>query len=140
MSKIVKIAVTTIITLLVVVIATLIVVIYVNEPKETSGEEQSIDQMISNAYETSEVTTDIENGRFVQVQFQVITDDKKALEELEKRDFQISNVIIKELAVMDEDDFQTGLGDLEETLKNKLNEIMTEGTVTEVYTIKKILQ
>lgn len=41
---------------------------------------------------------------------------------------------------MEEEDFQTGLDDLEETLKTNLNEMMTEGTVTEVYTIKKILQ
>lgn len=128
-----------IITLLVGVIATLIIVIYINEPEEASGE-QTIDQMVSHSYETPEVTTDIENGRYVQVQFQVITDDKKAKEELEKRDFQITNLLIKELAVMEEDNFQTGLGELEDTLKTNLNEIMTEGTVTEVYTIKKILQ
>ncbi len=139
MSKILKIAVTSIITLLVGVVATLIIVIYVNEPEETSGE-QSIDDMVSHSYETPEVTTDIKDDRYVQVQFQVITDDKKAMEELQKRDFQITNLLIKELADMEEEDFQTGLDDLEETLKTNLNEMMTEGTVTEVYTIKKILQ
>ncbi|CEI84292.1 hypothetical protein J18TS1_14870 [Oceanobacillus oncorhynchi subsp. incaldanensis] len=139
MSKIVKIAMTSIITLLVGVVATLIIVIYVNEPEETSGE-QSIDDMVSHSYETPEVTTDIKDDRYVQVQFQVITDDNKAVEELEKRGFQITNLLIKELAVMEVDDFQTGLDELEDTLKTDLNEMMTEGTVTEVYTIKKILQ
>ncbi|MDM8099267.1 MULTISPECIES: flagellar basal body-associated protein FliL [Oceanobacillus] len=139
MSKIVKIAMTSIITLLVGVVATLIIVIYVNEPEETSGE-QSIDEMVSHSYETPEVTTDIKDDRYVQVQFQVITDDNKAVEELEKRGFQITNLLIKELAVMEVDDFQTGLDELEDTLKTDLNEMMTEGTVTEVYTIKKILQ
>ncbi|WP_339178211.1 flagellar basal body-associated protein FliL [Oceanobacillus sp. FSL W7-1293] len=139
MSKIVKIAMTSIITLLVGVVATLIIVIYVNEPEETSGE-QSIDDMVSHSYETPEVTTDIKDDRYVQVQFQVITDDNNAVEELEKRGFQITNLLIKELAVMEVDDFQTGLDELEDTLKTDLNEMMTEGTVTEVYTIKKILQ
>ncbi|WP_080874751.1 flagellar basal body-associated protein FliL [Oceanobacillus timonensis] len=139
MSKIVKVVMTSIITLLVVVVATLIIVIYINEPETTSGE-QSIDDMVSHSYETSEVTTDIMDNRYVQVQFQVITDDNDAIDELEKRDFQITNLLIKELAVMDEDEFQTGLDDLEDTLKTNLNEMMTEGTVTEVYTIKKILQ
>ncbi|MFD1414589.1 flagellar basal body-associated FliL family protein [Oceanobacillus jeddahense] len=139
MSKVVKIAMTSIITLLVGVVATLIIVIYVNEPEQASGE-QSIDDMVSHSYETPEVTTDIMDNRYVQVQFQVIADDNDAIDELEKRDFQITNLLIKELAVMEVGDFQTGLDDLEETLKVNLNEIMTEGTVTEVYTIKKILQ
>ncbi|WP_152656388.1 flagellar basal body-associated protein FliL [Oceanobacillus sp. CFH 90083] len=139
MSKILKIAVTSIITLLVGAVAAFIVVIYINEPEETSGE-QTIDDMISHSFETAEVTTDIKDNRYVQVQFQVITDDDKAMEELEKRDFQITNLLIKELAVMEVDDFQTGLDELEDTLKTNLNEMMTEGTVTEVYTIKKILQ
>lgn len=139
MSKIVKIAVTSIITLLVGIVATLIIVIYVNEPEETSGE-QSIDDMVSHSYETPEVTTDIKDNRYVQVQFQVIADDNDAIDELEKRDFQITNLLIKELAGMEVDDFQTGLDNLEDSLKTSLNEMMTEGTVTEVYTIKKILQ
>ncbi|MFD1067565.1 flagellar basal body-associated FliL family protein [Oceanobacillus locisalsi] len=139
MSKMLKIAVTSIITLLVGMVAVLIIVIYMNEPEETSGE-QSIDDMVSQSYETPEVTTDIKDGRYAQVQFQVITDDNNAVEELEKRNFQITNLLIKELAIMEEEDFQTGLDDMEDIVKTELNEMMTEGTVTEVYTVKKILQ
>lgn len=121
------------------IIAVLIIFIYISEPQETSGE-QSIDEMIDYSLETPEVTTDLEDGTFVQVQFQLITDGKKAKEELEKRDFQLTNLLIKEIAVMQKEDFKTGLDDLEGNIQTNLNEIMTEGTVTEVYTIKKILQ
>ena len=41
---------------------------------------------------------------------------------------------------MTEEDFNDGLSDLEVNLKTKLNEIMTEGKITEVYTINKIMQ
>ena len=50
------------------------------------------------------------------------------------------NILIKELAVMNEEDFKEGLTELETAIKDRLNEVMTEGTITDVYTINKILQ
>jgi flagellar protein FliL len=60
--------------------------------------------------------------------------------EISQRDFQLKNILIKELATMKEEDFKSGLTDLEEKIKNKLNELMTTGKVTDVYTTNKILQ
>lgn len=104
------------------------------------SEALSIDEMNQNAYETPEITTDLSDGHFVRIQFQIITDDKKARSELEKREFQIRNIIIKELAMMEGNNFQSGLTTMEQTLENKLNEVMEDGKVVEVYTISKILQ
>lgn len=70
----------------------------------------------------------------------MILDSKDAKKEITKREFQVRNQIIKELATMKEADFKSGLGKLEEQLQTKLNELMTEGEVTGVYTISKILQ
>ena len=106
----------------------------------TKGEELTIDEINDYSYETPEITTDLEDGKFVRIQFQIITDGRKSLKEVEKREFQIKNILIKELAIMNEEDFKSGISDLEGTLKNKLNEVMTDGAITDVYTISKILQ
>lgn len=42
--------------------------------------------------------------------------------------------------MMKEDSFKKNLGDLEKSLKDKLDEVMEEGKVTDVYTINKITQ
>jgi len=104
------------------------------------GSENSIDNVDKRSYETPEITTDLQDGSFVKIQFNVVTDSKKAQEEITKREFQIKNLLIKELAAMDKKDFKEGIGDLEKKLQEKMNEVMTEGEVTDVYTIDKILQ
>lgn len=104
------------------------------------GEKDSIENIVKHAYETPEITTDLSDGSFVRVQFQILTDGKRAYNEITHRDFQIKNIIIKELSPMTEEDIKSGLGKLEEALKNKLNELMKDGEVIDVYTISKILQ
>ncbi len=106
----------------------------------TDAGELSIDEMNKYSYETPEMTTDLEDGTFVRIQFRLITDGKKSTNEVSQREFQIQNMLIKELATMSEDDFREGLTDLEHALKDHLNEVMTEGSITDVYTINKILQ
>lgn len=133
-----KAMLTSILIIIAIGVAVLIVVLNMNQEK-TSGA-QTIDDIVRYSYETPEITTDLEDGSYVKVQFQVVTDSKKAREEIEKRDFQIKNILIKELAVMTEEDFKSRLTELEATVKDKLNEIMTEGEIIDVYTIDKILQ
>ncbi|SFF70576.1 flagellar FliL protein [Halobacillus alkaliphilus] len=119
--------------------AALIIVINLNGTDEVSGK-RSIDEIRESSMLTEDITTDLKNGDFVRIRFRVVTDSKKSLEELQKRDFQMQNILIKELAVMDSESFQSGLGDLEDQLKTKLNEVMSQGTVTDVYTVDKVLQ
>ncbi|MCA1009242.1 flagellar basal body-associated protein FliL [Halobacillus halophilus] len=119
--------------------ATLIIVMNLNGTDEVKGK-RSIDEMRESSMLTEDITTDLKNGDFVRIRFRVVTDSKKSLEELQKRDFQMQNILIKELAVMDSESFQSGLGDLEDQLKEKLNEVMSQGTVTDVYTVDKVLQ
>ncbi|WP_099158104.1 flagellar basal body-associated protein FliL [Virgibacillus ndiopensis] len=138
-SSLVKTMVTALITLLLAGVVALIVVLNLNGDKN-EGNAQTLDEIVEHSYQTSELTTDLQDGSFVRIQFQIITDSKDAKEEIQKREFQLKNILIKELAKMNEDDFKTGLSDLEDTVKLKLNEVMTEGTITDVYTINKILQ
>lgn len=124
-----------------VVAAIVAVVIVVNFIKDdTVDETQTIDEMNQYAYTTPEVTTDLEDGSFVRIEFEIITDGKKSLKEVDKREFQIKNLLIKELSVMSESDFNAGLSDLESDMKDNLNELMEDGEITDVYTVSKVLQ
>src|SRR5699024_4348165 len=129
MSRLVKTFITSLIVILLGGTAALVVLLY--------GEEASTgtttDDMADLSYETPEITTDLSDGSFVRIQFQVITDGETSKEEISKRDFQLKNILIKELATMNEEDFRTGLSDLEEAVKSKINELMTDGNVTDVY-------
>src|SRR5690625_465291 len=99
-----------------------------------------IDDLVKYSYETPEITTDLKDGSFVRIQFQIVTDGKKARSEISKRDFQLKNILIKELSRLGEEEFTTELDELESLVRVKLNELMTEGKILEVYTINKILQ
>lgn len=75
------------------------------------------------SYETDEIITDLEEGGFVRIQFQVVTDGKKAYKEISKRNFQLKNILIKELSQLNDTEFTTDLVELEKVVKLKLNEL-----------------
>lgn len=139
MSKLIKTMLVSLFSIVILSVATFVIIVNLPGNSEKTGAE-TIDDVIEYSYETPDITTDLKDGSFVRIQFQIITDGKKAKEEVEKRDFQIKNILIKELAKMDEDAFKTGLDGLEESLQERLNEVMTEGKITDVYTISKVLQ
>ena len=129
------------ITLLVLIFSVAILYFLLNSNVEKDvTEAKSIDQLIKFSYESPEITTDLKDGSFVKIQFQIITDGKEALDEISKRDFQLKNIIIKELANLEEEQFRDGLNELEKTMKKRLNELMNNGKIIEVYTISKIIQ
>lgn len=140
MNKLVKTMLTSIVIILLIGGVALVIVYNQDHEKITSAESHSIDKVIEYSYETPEITTDLEDGSFVRIQFQVLTDSKQAKEEIEKRDFQLKNILIKALAVLDRDDFKSGLTELEGNMVTELNEVMTKGNVIDVYTINKVLQ
>ena len=99
----------------------------------------SIDEIVENSLETEEITTDLKDEGFVRIQFRIVTNSKDAKEELQKRDFQLKNILIKELSNMNQQDLSE-VDNLENMLKTRLNELMMEGKVTDVYTTNKVLQ
>ncbi|CDQ19736.1 flagellar FliL protein [Halobacillus karajensis] len=117
-----------------------LVLVFQLDGKSEADSERTIDEIREASFLTEEITTDLQNGDYVRISFRIVTDSKASMEELKKRDFQVQNVLLKELAPMDTETFQSGLGDLEEKVKLKLNEFMSEGKVTEVYTVNKVLQ
>lgn len=132
MSKLVKKTLTTLIALL--VIGGITYTVYANM------QEDPIEDLVKYSYETEEITTDLQGGAFLRIQFQIVTDGKKAKKEISQRDFQLKNILIKELANLTEEEFTNSLEGLEEIIQKKLNELMTEGKIIDVYTISKILQ
>lgn len=102
---------------------------------DNNQEEPSIDEILKATVEIPEITTKLLSDDYIRISFKVQTDGKKGKEELEKRSFQINNIIIKELSNMTSDEFkgEEGIVNLENRLKDRINELMQDGTVVSVY-------
>lgn len=132
--------------LIILVTITLIgVVIFVlltqlNKPATTG--EPTIDDIIAASVDVPELTTNLADDSFVRLQLKIATNNKEAAAELTKRDFQINNILIEELSELTEKDLQGKQGKifLQSTLKSKLNELMQNGEVVEVYITSYIIQ
>ena len=68
--------------------------------------------------------------------------NKKAAEELEKRNFQVNHIVIGELSEMTEEDLAGKEGKIlfESTIKAQLNELMQEGEVEQIYITSYVIQ
>lgn len=107
-----------------------------------SSDGPSIDQMIKQSVEVPEITTNLADDSLIRVSFMVETDSKKAKEELEKRDFQIKDIVIQELSETKPEQLngKTGKAELENKLKTQINQLMQKGKVENIYTTSSILQ
>ena len=118
-----------------------VVVTKLSDP--TSAEDKpSIDEIVKSSVEIPEITTNLAGNDYIKISFMVQTDSKKAKEELEKRNFQVKNIIITELSEMKATELtgKKGKEKLQHTLKTKINELMEEGKVEKVYITSSILQ
>lgn len=104
--------------------------------------EPSIDEIMDVTVETNEITTNLLSNHVIRTNFVIQLDNKKAKEELEKRNFQVNNIIIQELADREESDFSgsENIMKLEEEIGNRINEILDEGYVVEVYINQLVIQ
>lgn len=113
--------------------------------KSTSEEktkELSADEIIAMSVETENITTNLSSDGYVQLSFQLQTDSEKAKEELEKRDFQVKNVILKLFSSLTEDEINSPdeTVKFEERIKTELNKFMQSGHIVKVYTTNKMIQ
>lgn len=127
--------------LTIVIIALVAVIIYFKLNNETD-KKQSIDYIVASSWQTKEITTNTKDNKYVRIQFQIQLDNKKAKEEIEKRDFQVYDIIYNSLTEMNAEDFtsQKKITQLEETLSKGINDILEDGKVVQIYTIEKIIQ
>jgi flagellar protein FliL len=109
---------------------------------EQKTNEPSIDEILESSVDIEEMTTNLASNNFIRISFKIQTDSKEAKEELEKRDFQVKNIIIQELSEKKSEELKGKNGQikLENDLKDKINELMQEGKVVQVYIVNSLLQ
>ena len=107
-----------------------------------SSTEPTIDEIIERSYDTEEMTTNLLNGGFVRSKYKIQMDSKGALEELVKRDFQVTNIVLTTLSGKEAKELSgpEGKSQLEEELKEQINTLMQEGTVQKVYMTEWVVQ
>lgn len=139
-NKLVRIMIVLILAISLVGTVTVIIIKKVNV-KPTNGQ-PTIDEILEYSVDVPEITTNLNNGDFIKISYKIQTSSKDAKDELTKRDFQVKNLIIQQLAQMNSNQFKqkNSITLLEETLKQKLNGIMQDGKVEKVYTTSFILQ
>ncbi|SDB88730.1 flagellar FliL protein [Pelagirhabdus alkalitolerans] len=115
-------------------------IIYLLVNEDDPDRELTLDEQLEYAYQTEEINLDLEDRRFVQLQFSIITNSEDARDEVEKREFQLKNILIKESVNLSSSELHEDLDSLERLLKEEMNEQMEEGEITDIYIISKIVQ
>jgi len=104
--------------------------------------EPTIDDVLEASVDIPQITANLASDDYIRISFKIQTENKKAKEELQKRDFQVKNLIIQELSEMKAEDIQGKEGQikLQEDLKTKINGLMQEGKIVQVYITESLLQ
>ena len=111
-----------------------------------SGDDETkkptIDDVLEASVDIPQITANLASDDYIRISFKIQTENKKAKEELQKRDFQVKNLIIQELSEMKAEDIQGKEGQikLQEDLKTKINGLMQEGKIVQVYITESLLQ
>ena len=89
-----------------------------------------------------DVTTNLSSENYIKMSFTLQTNSKEAKEELTKREFQVRDLMIKQLSNMKVEQFQgtEGISSLEQILKKEINSLMQKGKVVKIYTTSRIIQ
>ncbi|MDR7072148.1 flagellar basal body-associated protein FliL [Fictibacillus barbaricus] len=109
---------------------------------KTEAAEPTADDLKDLMVETEEITTNLADQAYIKIKFNIETDSSDAKEELEKRLFQVNNLIIYEISNMKTADLsgQKGFIHLQNVLKEKISSLMQEGKIVRVYITQKIIQ
>lgn len=126
--------------LTIIIIGLVAVIIYFK--LDSQSDNQSINDVVASSWETKEITTNTNDDQFIRIQFQIQLDNKKAKTEIEKRDFQVYDIIYNTLTSMKAEEFieNEKLAQFERSLINEINKLLDDGEVTQIYTIQKIIQ
>lgn len=119
-----------------------IVVVLLTQLDKEKPDGPTIDEIIESSVDIPEITTNLADGSFVRITLKIQASDKKAGEELFKRDFQVKNIVIQELSEMEEKALEGKQGKItfQDAIKSQVNELMQEGEVTQVYITSYVLQ
>ncbi|WP_019242301.1 MULTISPECIES: flagellar basal body-associated protein FliL [Bacillus] len=108
----------------------------------SNSNDNSIDHIIKASVEVPEITTNLADDGFIKIAFMIQTDSNSAKKELEKRNFQVNNIIISELSELKAEQIQGKQGQekLQGKLKSRFNSIMQDGKIEKVYITSSIIQ
>jgi flagellar protein FliL len=120
----------------------IVVVLLTQLDKGAASTEPTIDEIVESSVDIPEITTNLADGGFVRISLKVQSSDKKAGEELLKRDFQVKNIVIQELSEMEREALEGKQGKIafQNAIKSQVNELMQDGEVTQVYITSYVLQ
>ncbi|PLR69758.1 MULTISPECIES: flagellar basal body-associated protein FliL [Bacillaceae] len=124
------------------VTALFIITNFMTDKANAKEKEPSIDEVIEYSFDLPEITTNLASDNIVRLSFKLETDSKKAKEELEKREFQVRDIIISELSNISAEqlDGKDGMNAFKETVKQRANNLMQKGKIQKVYTTSYIIQ
>lgn len=134
------------ITLIILVCITLVgvvaLILTLNFTGDRAEKPRSIDEIVKSTVDIEEITTNLQGREFIRLTLKIETNSKKAAIELEKRDFQVKNLVIQELSEMEAKDFEgkAGKRTFEESIKDQLNPLMQKGEIDHVYIVSYIIQ
>lgn len=139
-NKALTITLVTLVALVLVGIVIVVLLMQMNKGGEKA--EPTIDEILEQSVDIEEITTNLADHNFIRIELKIQTDNKKAAEELEKRDFQVRNIVIQELSEMTSEDFEGKAGKkaFEDSIRSQINPLMQEGEVTEVYIVSYVIQ
>ncbi|WP_062048729.1 flagellar basal body-associated protein FliL [Bacillus sp. JCM 19034] len=113
---------------------------FLDSPEEQT--EPSIDEIINLSFDTEEITTNLLSNDFIRASFRIQVDNKTALSEIKKRDFQINNIILRSLSNKRSSDLSgnEGIIEFENGIRDEINALMQDGEVIQVYTTSWVIQ
>ncbi|MBD8031760.1 MULTISPECIES: flagellar basal body-associated protein FliL [Solibacillus] len=119
-----------------------IVVVLLTQLDKESPSGPTIDDIVESSVDIPEITTNLADGSFVRISLKIQASDKKAGEELLKRDFQVKNIVIQELSETEEEALEGKQGKtaFQNAIKSQVNELMQIGEITQVYITSYVLQ
>ncbi|MEI4524306.1 flagellar basal body-associated protein FliL [Priestia megaterium] len=121
-------------------IAVIVTLKYTEQASTEKG--PSIDDVIKASVDVTDIKTNLKSNNYISISFKIQMDSKKAAAELQKRDFQVRDIIIKRLSDMSAQDFEgmQGLSTLETDIAKQIDQLMENGHVVKIYTTSKVLQ
>lgn len=109
---------------------------------DTEETEPTIDEIVALSFDTEEMTTMLRSNEYAKIRLRIQVDNRKALTEIQKRDFQVKNIINKVLGDLTSKDLagSEGIDNLQELIKLEVNKEMQEGMIVQVYVTHRIIQ
>lgn len=133
---------TMLIILVVIALAGGVAIYFLLHQSGSASKAPTIDEILKNSVDITDLTTNLAGGNYIKISFKIETNSKAATSELTKREFQVKNIMIEVLSDTKESnlDGSAGIVQLENTLKNRINTVMQDGKVVQVYVTDSLLQ